>query len=175
MAFDFEAAARLKAWASLEDLIKESESCEDENVYNIMADITLVSEAPTEIMIATLQQIVNRVWSRDSNNVERLARWIRCLLSLALTSNVEMAEHLIDQVISIARTAQEKITRYPMVELEWVATTAFNRAVDFYCTSQDAICRRWAEKAMSLADLNDDNGRLHRLLQEKYLGLTWDR
>ncbi|KAL9641268.1 MAG: hypothetical protein Q9204_000167 [Flavoplaca sp. TL-2023a] len=176
IAFDFEAAARLKAWASLEDLIKESESCGDEKVYNIMADITLASEAPTEtVMIGTLQQIVNRVWSRDSNNVERLARWIRCLLSLALTSNVEMAEHLIDQVISIARTAQEKITRYPMVELEWVATTAFNRAVDFYCTSQDAICRRWAEKAMSLADLNDDNGRLHRLLQEKYVGLTWDR
>ncbi len=62
-----------------------------------------------------------------------------------------------------------------MEELEWVATTAFNRAVDFYCTSQDAICRRWAEKAMSLADLSNDDGRLHRLLQAKYLGLTWDR
>ena len=70
---------------------------------------------------------------------------------------------------------KQKTTRYPEEELEWVATTAFNQAVDFYCTSQDASCRQWAEKAVSLADLNDDNGRLHRLLQEKFLGLTWDR
>ncbi|KAL8848508.1 MAG: hypothetical protein Q9221_006467 [Calogaya cf. arnoldii] len=175
IAFDFEAAARLKAWASLEYLISESEACENNNLYGIMADIVLASEAPTIVVIATLQRIVNRVWLRDTDNIERLARWIRCLLSLALSSNVEMAENLIDQVISIAKNAQKKTTPYPMEELEWVATTAFNRAVDFYCTSQDAICRRWAEKAMSVADLSDDDRRLHRLLQEKYLGLTWDR
>ncbi|CAO1604556.1 sporulation-specific protein 22 [Xanthoria calcicola] len=175
VALDFEAAARLKAWASLEDLISESESCGDDNIYSIMADIILASEAPAATIIATLQQIVSRVWPRDIGNIERLARWIRCLLSLALSFNVEMAENLMDQIFSIARSAQEKRIPYPMEELEWVATTAFNRAVDFYCTSQDAICRRWAEKAMSLADLSDDDGRLHRLLQAKYLGLTWDR
>ncbi|KAL8759175.1 MAG: hypothetical protein Q9199_000933 [Rusavskia elegans] len=175
IALDFEAAAKLKAWANLEDLVSESESCGDDNVYGIMADIILASEAPTEVIIATLQQIVNRVWSRDIENIERLARWIRCLLSLALSFNVEMAENLIDQVVSIAWSAQKKTIPYPVEELEWVATTAFNRAVDFYCTSQDAICRRWAEKAMSLAILSDDDGQLHRLLQAKYLGLTWDR
>ncbi|KAL8799679.1 MAG: hypothetical protein Q9182_005718 [Xanthomendoza sp. 2 TL-2023] len=41
--------------------------------------------------------------------------------------------------------------------------------------TQDGACRRWAEKAMGLAALGEDERRLHRLLQEKYFGLAWDR
>ena len=37
---------------------QESESCRDENVYNIMADITLASEAPTESK-STLRDSLN--------------------------------------------------------------------------------------------------------------------
>ncbi|KAL8738134.1 MAG: hypothetical protein Q9181_001040 [Wetmoreana brouardii] len=65
VAFDFEAAARLKSWRSFEELInvrgrdqktdglrlildQESEICEDPKVYNVMADIVLSCEAPTE-------------------------------------------------------------------------------------------------------------------------------
>ncbi|KAI4281274.1 MAG: hypothetical protein L6R38_003832 [Xanthoria sp. 2 TBL-2021] len=169
IALDFEAAAKLKAWASLEDLISESESCGDNNVYSIMADIILASEAPTEVIIATLQV------STTADKTARILLNHPANRYPSLSFNVEMAENLIDQVVSIARNAQKKTIPYPVEELEWVATTAFNRAVDFYCTSQDAICRRWAEKAMSLADLSDDDGQLHRLLQAKYLGLTWDR
>lgn len=69
----------------------------------------------------------------------------------------------------------QKSVHYPVEELDWIATTTFNRAVDFYCTSQDEACRRWAEKAISLATLGDDGGQLHQLLQNKYLGLAWDR
>ncbi|KAL8721519.1 MAG: hypothetical protein Q9225_001818 [Loekoesia sp. 1 TL-2023] len=94
-----------------------------------------------------------------------------------------MAENIIDQVLSIARNAKatksigciQKPAHYPAEELEWIATTTFNRAVDFYCASQDDACRRWAEKAISLAALGDDEGQLHQLLQNKYLGLAWDR
>lgn len=64
---------------------------------------------------------------------------------------------------------------YPTEELEWVVTTTFNRAVEFYSTSQDKACRRWAEKAISLADLNNDGGLLRQLLQTKFMNLTWDR
>lgn len=132
-----------------------------------------------------------------SEDVDRLARWIRCLLSLALSSKVEVAEKIVDQVIAIVGNAKEvgpsdigdqcvssakevtlakqKPGHYPAEELEWIATTAFNRAVDFYCASQDDACRRWAGKAISLANLGDDHGQLHELLQNKYMGLAWDR
>lgn len=64
---------------------------------------------------------------------------------------------------------------YPAEELEWLATTTFNRAVDFYCSSQDVDCRRWAEQALTIAHLGNDGGALHELLQTKYSGLVWDR
>lgn len=63
---------------------------------------------------------------------------------------------------------------YPAEELEWLATTTFNKAVDFYCASQNVECRRWAEKALSIADSMADRGALHELLQTKFMGLTWD-
>lgn len=44
---------------------------------------------------------------------------------------------------------------YPNEELEWLATVAFNRAMDFYLVSADEECRRWARKAIEVADLVD--------------------
>ena len=62
---------------------------------------------------------------------------------------------------------------YPPEELEWLASTAFNRAIDFYCISQDVACRLWAEKALALSNLCEDGGALHEVLQQKYQGLSW--
>jgi len=46
--------------------------------------------------------------------------------------------------------------------------------VDFYCASDDANCKLWAEKALSLAAVAEDRGALRDLLFEKYSGLAWD-
>lgn len=62
---------------------------------------------------------------------------------------------------------------YPSEELEWLTTTTFNRAIDFYCLSQDVPCRQWAERALALSNLCSDDGALHEVLQQKYQGLTW--
>ena len=66
------------------------------------------------------------------------------------------------------------VQEYPAEELEWLATTSFNRAVDFYCASQDDVCKRWAEMALAVANDIKDGGQLHDLLQTKYLGLKWE-
>ncbi|KAL8695175.1 MAG: hypothetical protein Q9218_000343 [Villophora microphyllina] len=55
LAFDFEAAARLKSWASFEDLTTESRLLNDPDIYSVMADIVLTCEAPSEVVVATLQ------------------------------------------------------------------------------------------------------------------------
>ena len=60
------------------------------------------------------------------------------------------------------------------MELEWLATTTFNRAVDFYCSRQDDDCRRWAAKAIGLVTLLQDGGALHEVLQKKFMGLAWE-
>lgn len=63
---------------------------------------------------------------------------------------------------------------YPVEELEWLATTTYNKAVDFYCASHDVNCRRWAERAFNIAQLSSDGGLLHELLQSKFMVLSWD-
>ncbi|KAL8987353.1 MAG: hypothetical protein Q9177_003426 [Variospora cf. flavescens] len=129
----------------------------------------------------------------DFEAAARLGSWA----SFGDLIEVEVAEKIVDQVIAIVGNAKEvgpsdigdqcvssakevtlakqKPGHYPAEELEWIATTAFNRAVDFYYASQDDACRRWAGKAISLANLGDDHGQLHELLQNKYMGLAWDR
>lgn len=46
-AFDFEAACRLKAWDDLGESVLKADACKSAQVYEIMADIILCSEAPT--------------------------------------------------------------------------------------------------------------------------------
>ncbi|KAF2190807.1 SPO22-domain-containing protein [Zopfia rhizophila CBS 207.26] len=62
---------------------------------------------------------------------------------------------------------------YPSIELEWLATTAFNHAVDYYVANDDERCRLWAEKALALAQVAEDGGELRGLLMGKYSGLVW--
>ena len=134
-------------------------------------------------------------WQHSNGDTDRLSRWIRCLFSLAL-SEIDIAAQLLDQALIIAedtkqvcdypslrRTSDEltyvssspfqKSKSYPSEELEWLAATAFNRAIDFYCASQDVPCRVWVEKALALSNLCEDGGTLHEVLQEKYQGLSW--
>lgn len=46
-AFDFESACRLKAWDDLGEAVLKADACKSAQVYEIMADIILCSEAPT--------------------------------------------------------------------------------------------------------------------------------
>jgi predicted dinucleotide-binding enzyme len=62
---------------------------------------------------------------------------------------------------------------YPATELEWLATTTFNHAVDYYVQENDALCQEWAQKAMTLAQWAEDGGALRDVLMEKFSGLTW--
>ncbi|KAI9795239.1 MAG: hypothetical protein M1835_006135 [Candelina submexicana] len=174
LSFDFEAAVRLKAWDDLGQLIEDCAECEDSKVYEIFADIMLCSKAPTATMITTLQKIVNVIWRLEGNDMQKLARWIRCLFQIALPSDIKVAEHILDQMHNIAQDARSYNNPYPTEELEWMATTTFNRAVDFFGASDDAASKRWAEKALNIAALSDDGGGLHKTLQSKYLTLSWE-
>lgn len=48
LAFDFEAACRLKAWDSLSEVILKAACCNEPKVYELMADCILSSQAPTQ-------------------------------------------------------------------------------------------------------------------------------
>lgn len=103
LSFDFEAAVRLKAWDDVSQIAKDSKDCGNLKLYGILADIILSSEASTETMIVILQQIVNLSWHVDGIDMNQLARWVRCLYQLALTSKADLAEFLLDQVCALAK------------------------------------------------------------------------
>ncbi|KMU72544.1 hypothetical protein CISG_09531 [Coccidioides immitis RMSCC 3703] len=53
LAFDFEAAVRLKQWSNLSEMLNESRKIADEMLYSLFADAVLSSEAPVEVMLKT--------------------------------------------------------------------------------------------------------------------------
>jgi hypothetical protein len=55
-----------------------------------------------------------------------------------------------------------------------MATTAFNRAVDYYCLQDDAACKLWATKAMEIASFCPDKGALRHQLERNLLALKWN-
>lgn len=62
----------------------------------------------------------------------------------------------------------KEVDHYPKTELEWLATTAFNHAVDYFLQENDDKCKAWAEMAFLLAQWIDDNGSLRDVLMAKY-------
>ncbi|KAF1940662.1 SPO22-domain-containing protein [Clathrospora elynae] len=63
---------------------------------------------------------------------------------------------------------------YPKTELEWLATTAFNRAVDYYLQEDDNKTKTWANKAFVVAQWLEDDGAMRDFLMEKYSKLKFD-
>ncbi|GES57082.1 Zn cluster transcription factor Rds2 [Aspergillus terreus] len=147
LSLDFEAAIFLHHWESSAQVVQESAAAINEKLAAIFLDYPL------------------------------LPRYLHILFHLAITAPDDiLAELVLDQALSLARGGKDPLsTRYPDDEINWLASVAFNRAVDFYLVSTDEDCHRWAQKAIELADCIDDEvsrGMLGRLLREKYTKLT---
>lgn len=102
----------------------------------------------------------------------------------------EVAEEVLDKVLAMAteevaveegHNAQHglnaiqagselcEVFTYPAAELIKIATVAFNKATDFYRATQDEDCQRWANKAISIAQLvpSDQGKQLVNTLQTR--------
>jgi hypothetical protein len=70
-------------------------------------------------------------------------------------------------------TVSQSEANWPEEELEWMATTAFNHAIDCYSAHEMERAKDWAAKAINLAHYCNDS-RLEEILQSKYLRLRFD-
>ncbi|CAG8979159.1 hypothetical protein HYALB_00000293 [Hymenoscyphus albidus] len=180
LAFDFEAACHLKAWDTLSETILNASICKSARTYQLMADCLLCIqdgsriEIPTDVLVFNLKKIVNEAWGLENMDITSLAKYMRCLFQIAQSDNVEIAEQLLGQIADQAQEASETEQPYPTEELDWIASRAFNHAVDLYCNEQDDECREWAAKALNIAHFCNDGGALKRLLEEKLAGLNLD-
>lgn len=97
---------------------------------------------------------------------------VYCKLPCCLLVRTSTPSALVGAGLMMADNVMKETNQYPPTELEWLATTAFNVAVDFYVQEKDEKCKEWAGKALTLADWADGNA-LRNTLMDKYNGLTW--
>ena len=70
------------------------------------------------------------------------------------------------------------LSSYPAEELEWLATTLFNLAVDLFIYENEDGAKQWSRKAVEVADVlaanvDGDRGMLARVLRGKVVELGW--
>ncbi|RDW90401.1 uncharacterized protein DSM5745_02176 [Aspergillus mulundensis] len=186
LSFDFEAAVHLHQWGDLTTIIETSNPVVGAKLSSVFLDCLLRSGAPSSYLSKAVKQIIRTFHSSPSpflstnspNFAEYFPRHLRCLFSLSLQAEEYiLAESVLDQALMLARREPDSKSNsnsitYPKDEVQWLATTAFNRAVEFFLISADGDCRRWAGKAIGLADLiGDDRGELGRLLRKNFAKL----
>lgn len=186
--FELEAALKLRQWDAMDEIFEHCWSFNDSigspGGWDNFADLVLVIHAamveakldPSYLrkILVVLQTIINHTQRAQTADTIHLARWLRCLFQIAADFSEDVGLQCLEQSHIIAQRTWGTSQPFPNVELEWLATTAFNRAVDYYCTSDDVKTKLWVEKALMLAGDVDDGGNLRQLLEEKYSGLSWD-
>ncbi|KAI5270015.1 hypothetical protein E4T47_06531 [Aureobasidium subglaciale] len=187
--FDLEALMRLENWDDLDKTLSMCLSPTHSNRLESAADLILhihthiTSSCQLSPSISTLlakipsvmEKIINACY-RNNKDITRLARWIRCLFQMCLSSNPALSLRCLDQAASIATKASVALEKYPQVEIEWLATTAFNHAVDLWFGNEDEGEKEagsWAQKALMLAGGigGVGVGGLHKVLQDKWMKL----
>ncbi|KAH0013899.1 SPO22-domain-containing protein, partial [Aureobasidium melanogenum] len=196
--FDLEAVMRLEQWDDLDTVLSMCLETRHSNRLESAADLiihiqTHITTNPSRLVTpkslarftSVLEKIINTCW-RNNKDITRLARWIRCLFQMTLSSDPIIALRCLDQASAIAsKAATRQIPEaYPPEELEWLASTAFNHAVDLWFAGIEAgegqcedneQARTWAEKALILAGSVGGVGvgvqGLHQVLQDKWIRL----
>jgi hypothetical protein len=59
------------------------------------------------VIILNLKRIVNEAWDLDDMDINKLSRYMRCLLRYACAEGGAIAEGLLDQVRDLAYNAQK--------------------------------------------------------------------
>lgn len=205
--FNVESVFHLEQWDDLDAALAACMEFHGATRWNTLADLIIViyertstaaadnNTSATARIPALLQKIINETWSADKDIV-KLARWLRFTFSIALsgTSNANtdgeeddgISLKLTQQAASLARRGSERRNApYPEDELQWLATTAFNRAVDLLMAGMDSRggsdsgrrgegqgdedrsaggAEAWMQASLELARYADDNGALHAVL-----------
>ncbi|RMX76114.1 hypothetical protein D0869_11012 [Hortaea werneckii] len=177
--FDLEAILHLQQWQQLNQAFSTFLNFPGGgDNWDSLADLILIihQQAPsielgphaTSRIPQLLQRCINETWKRD-RDIVKMSRWLRLAFSMHLHDQDNgLALKLVEQAAAIARKGyNSEGEEYPNVELTWLATMAFNKAIDCFASGDYGGCQSWADAALELAYYADDNGSLHAHLTEK--------
>ena len=54
-----------------------------------------------------MKKIINATWNIDQVKIPKLAKYLRCLIHLTITDNIDVAGPLLDQAYTYAEAASE--------------------------------------------------------------------
>ncbi|KAK0732676.1 meiosis protein SPO22/ZIP4 like-domain-containing protein [Apiosordaria backusii] len=168
LTFDFEAAVVLEAWDDLGGIVQRAVGCRSVTAFQAMADSLLRARAPGQVLYSTMRKLVNEIWVLEAFDAVKLAKYTRCLFQATLPVDDGLAMKLLEEACGKARELRESQAAWPEEELEWMAATAFNHAIDCYSAHEMERSREWAMKAIKLAGYCQDDGGLEGTLRAKY-------
>ncbi|KAM0719528.1 hypothetical protein Q7P37_003658 [Cladosporium fusiforme] len=175
--FNVESVFKLEQWDSLDEALTSCLEFQGTARWDTLADLVIIiydqtsklsiDSSATAKIPSLLQKIINETWSTDKN-VSKIARWLRLTFSISLEhpdGGNSISIKLVGQAASLARRGTERRNDpYPEDELQWLATMAFNKAVDLLAAGDGETAEQWIEASLELARYAADNGSLHALL-----------
>lgn len=176
--FDLECIINLRQWDQLDQALQSCLQLNGVDRWNTLADVALTIQSKLSIidvdstthssLMELLQNVINDTWKKERNMV-KAGRWLRISFSHDLRDGSgTFALDLLGQATSMAKKGYEgKTDPFPEMELQWLSTTAFNKAVDLLAQVQGQGCGQWLDGALELARYSDDNGALHANLTDK--------
>ena len=176
--FDLECILQLQQWDQLDAILKACLDLDVVDRWDTLADIVLIIHQKSGVggldeqaharMAELLERVINDTWRKD-RDLTKAFRWLRLAYSMDLTDGTgDLALKLLKQAAGMAKRGYEKgDDSVPDRELQWISTTAFNRAVDFLSSGQPNEAEIWIDGALELARYAADNGGLHANLTDK--------
>ncbi|KAI1084000.1 meiosis protein SPO22/ZIP4 like-domain-containing protein [Whalleya microplaca] len=163
--------ALLRVIIRLEVSLLDEEGRPDVDHHALVEDLCQVFEG---VLYTTLRKIINEIHSLDHFDLEKLAKYMRCLLKATLSSEPEYPLKIIEETSTLVKQQIGKKELFPPLELEWFITTAFNHGVELFGANEDELSKRWIAHAFTLAHYHQDGGDLERELQKRHTNLKWD-
>lgn len=175
---DLECILNLQHWDQIDAALKACLNLKTVDRWDKLADIVLIAQRKISTLetdgpihtrlTEVLQRAINDTWKKEKDMV-KCSRWLRISFASELNEgNTVFALTLLSQATGMAKKGYEgKTDAFPDAELQWLATTAFNKAVDFLAQGEMNDCRPWIDGALELARYSVDNGALHANLTAK--------
>lgn len=176
--FDMEGVLKLQQWDDLDRVVQAFLNFEGTDRWDNLADLVIVVHDQSSAANVTpqaaaripelLQKCINETWKREKD-IGKMSRWLRITFTIHLEGGSDdFALKIVQQAANVAQRGQEgQKENYPNGELQWLATTAFNRAVDALAMGDADAANKWVDAALGLARYADDNGALHANLTFK--------
>lgn len=173
--FDLECVLNLQQWDQLDAALQSCLNYEHVDRWDTLADLVLITHSKTSAlgindrantsMAALLQRIINDTWRKD-RDIVKASRWLRLSISMDLNDGTgDFALKLLDQAVNMAKKGyHSNHTIFPETELQWLSSTAFNKAVDLLSVDRRDDAEVWISGALELARYAADNGALHAYL-----------